>query len=53
MNKQKLPINLTGVSRTMLMTTKARVDEQQRDDRLLADPTVVEWWRSLLLPFII
>jgi O-methyltransferase involved in polyketide biosynthesis len=47
MNDPQLQSKLTGVPRTMLMTTRARVDEHQRDDRLFADPTVVEWWRSL------
>ncbi|MEM8828141.1 MAG: class I SAM-dependent methyltransferase [Cyanobacteria bacterium P01_G01_bin.19] len=47
MSNQELSIKLTGVPRTMLMTTRARVDEHQRSDRLFADPTVIEWWRSL------
>ncbi|MEM0980345.1 MAG: class I SAM-dependent methyltransferase [Cyanobacteria bacterium P01_H01_bin.58] len=38
---------LTGVPRTMLMTTRARVDEHQRPDGIFRDPVVAEWWRSL------
>lgn len=41
--KQKL----TGVPLTMLITTRARVEEHQREDRLLEDPKVVEWWQYL------
>lgn len=37
----------TGVPRTMLMTTRARVEEHQREDGLLQDPKVTEWWQSL------
>lgn len=47
MNQQQLPTKLTGVPRTMLMTTRARVDEHQRIDKLFSDPVVFEWWRSL------
>lgn len=38
---------LTGVPRTMLMTTRARVEEHQRPDGILQDPVVAKWWRSL------
>ncbi|MEM9218023.1 MAG: class I SAM-dependent methyltransferase [Cyanobacteria bacterium P01_F01_bin.150] len=38
---------LTGVPRTMLMTTRARVEEHQRADGIFHDPVVAEWWRSL------
>lgn len=38
---------LTGVPRTMLMTTRARVEEHQHPDGIFRDPKAVEWWRSL------
>ena len=38
---------LAGVPRTMLMTTRARVEEHQRSDGILSDPTVAQWWPSL------
>ena len=38
---------LAGVPRTMLMTTRARVEEHQRSDSILSDPTVAQWWPSL------
>ena len=38
---------LAGVPRTMLMTTRARVDEHQRSDGIFRDPHIVEWWPSL------
>ena len=38
---------LTGVPRTMLMTTRARGEEHQRPDGIFRDPVVAEWWRSL------
>ena len=38
---------LMGVPRTMLMTTRARVEEHQRPDGIFRDPTVAEWWRSI------
>ncbi|MGF1568046.1 MAG: hypothetical protein ACFCVD_08230 [Nodosilinea sp.] len=38
---------LSGVPRTMLMTTRARVEEHQRADGLFRDPTIAEWWPSL------
>lgn len=41
------PIKLTGVPRTMLMTTRARVDEHQRADALFRDPKVFEWWQAI------
>lgn len=37
---------LAGVPRTMLMTTRARVEEHQRPDAVLHDPKVMEWWSS-------
>ncbi|MEM6519687.1 MAG: class I SAM-dependent methyltransferase [Cyanobacteria bacterium P01_C01_bin.70] len=39
--------NLAGVPRTMLMTTRARVEEHQNPDGIFRDPVVAEWWRSL------
>ncbi|MBW4693422.1 MAG: class I SAM-dependent methyltransferase [Lyngbya sp. HA4199-MV5] len=38
---------LTGVPRTMLMTTRARVEEHQRADALFRDPKAFEWWQSI------
>jgi len=38
---------LTGVPRTMLMTTRARVEEHQRSNGLFEDPQVAQWWESL------
>ena len=38
---------LAGVPRTMLMTTRARVEEHQLPDGIFRDPVVAEWWRSL------
>lgn len=38
---------LTGVPRTMLLTTRSRVDEHQRTDGILHDPKVAEWWQSI------
>ncbi|MEM9483320.1 MAG: class I SAM-dependent methyltransferase [Cyanobacteria bacterium P01_F01_bin.116] len=38
---------LTGVPRTMLMTTRARVEEHQYPDGIFRDPVVAEWWQSL------
>jgi O-methyltransferase involved in polyketide biosynthesis len=38
---------LSGVPRTLLMTTRARVDEHQRADGLFLDPTIAEWWSAL------
>ncbi|MHC5721451.1 MAG: class I SAM-dependent methyltransferase, partial [Nostoc sp.] len=38
---------LTGVPRTMLMTTRARVEEHQRTDALFRDPKAFAWWQSI------
>ena len=38
---------LTGVPSTMLMTTRARVEEHQRTDAIFQDPKVLEWWSFL------
>lgn len=43
----KLNQKLTGVPRTMLMTTRARVEEHQREDRILNDPKIADWWQHL------
>lgn len=43
----KLNQKLTGVPRTMLMTTRARVEEHQREDGILDDPKIVEWWEYI------
>lgn len=38
---------LSGVPRTLLLTTRARVEEHQRPDGIFRDPKVAEWWPSL------
>ena len=43
----RLESQLTGIPRTMLMTTRARVEEHERPDAIFQDPKVVEWWPSL------
>lgn len=40
-------IPLTGIPRTLLMTTRARVEEHQRPDAIFRDPKVAEWWPLL------
>lgn len=43
----QLSIELSGVPRTALMTTRARVDEHNRPDAIFRDPKIVDWWRLL------
>lgn len=44
----QIKTKLTGVPRTMLMTTRARVDEHQRQtDALFRDPKAFEWWQAI------
>ncbi|MEH2243280.1 class I SAM-dependent methyltransferase [Nostoc sp.] len=44
----QIKTKLTGVPRTMLMTTRARVDEHQREiGALFCDPKVFEWWQAI------
>jgi len=43
----QLTTQLTGVPRTMLMTTWARVEEHQRPDAIFRDPQAAKWWQSL------
>ncbi|MBE9168785.1 class I SAM-dependent methyltransferase [Pleurocapsales cyanobacterium LEGE 06147] len=43
----QLKLQLTGVPRTMLLTTRSRVDEHQQQNRLFSDPTIFEWWQFL------
>ncbi|MEL6439889.1 MAG: class I SAM-dependent methyltransferase [Cyanobacteria bacterium J06621_8] len=43
----QLKQELAGVPRTMLMTTRARVEEHQREDGLIKDPKIAEWWQYL------
>ncbi|WP_104907424.1 hypothetical protein [Nostoc sp. 'Lobaria pulmonaria (5183) cyanobiont'] len=44
----QFPTKLTGVPRTMLMTTRVRVDEHQRQvGALFCDPKVFEWWQAI------
>ena len=38
---------LSGVARTLMMTLRARADEQQRDSRLLDDPWSAEWYKHM------
>ena len=38
---------LSGVPRTLLLTTRSRVEEHQRTDGIFRDPKVAEWWPSL------
>ena len=38
---------LSGVPRTMLMTTRARVEEHQRADGIFRDPKIADWWPAL------
>jgi len=38
---------LSGVPRTLMLTTRARVDEHHRPNGILRDPIVADWWRSL------
>ena len=40
------PAPLSGVPRTCLLTTRARVDEHHRPDGLFRDPLVADWWQS-------
>jgi O-methyltransferase involved in polyketide biosynthesis len=43
----RLETQLTGVPRTMLMTTRARMEEHQRPDAIFCDPQVMKWWQFL------
>ncbi|NCJ08707.1 class I SAM-dependent methyltransferase [Synechococcales cyanobacterium C] len=43
----QLQSQLTGIPRTLLMTTRARVEEHQRPDAIFRDPKVAEWWPLL------
>lgn len=43
----RLKTQLTGVPRTMLMTTRARVEEHQRSDAIFRDPKAMKWWQFL------
>ncbi|MBN3946345.1 MAG: hypothetical protein HWQ38_07570 [Nostoc sp. NMS7] len=43
----QLSSQLTGVPRTMLMTTRARVEEHQRADALFGDPQAFAWWGAI------
>jgi O-methyltransferase involved in polyketide biosynthesis len=38
---------LTGVPRSMLLTTRCRVEEHAKPDRLFQDPLAVDWWQSI------
>ena len=41
---------LEGVSKTALLTLRARVDEQGRPDRTFVDPLATEWWAHVTWP---
>mgnify|MGYP001795162066 FL=1 len=38
---------ISGVPRTMLMTLRARADEQANSQPIIQDPLAVEWYQSL------
>lgn len=40
-------VTLTGVPQTLLLTTRARVEEHQRPDGILQDPKAVQWFQDL------
>jgi len=41
---------LPGVSKTAILTLRARVDEHAREDRVLVDPLAAEWWTRVEWP---
>lgn len=41
---------LEGVSKTALLTLRARVEEQARPDRAFVDPLATEWWSHVTWP---
>lgn len=41
---------LPGVSKTAILTLRARVDEQARPDRILEDPVAAQWWSRVTWP---
>lgn len=41
---------LSGVSKTAILTIRARADEHGRDDRVFEDPLAVNWWARLSWP---
>lgn len=47
MDSSLVPATLSGVPRTMLLTTRARVDEHQRPNGIFRDPKVAAWWPAL------
>jgi len=47
MNTVSDPMALSGVPRTLLLTTRARVEEHQRPDGILRDPDIAQWWPTL------
>lgn len=42
--------SLTGVSKTAILTLRARADEHRMRDRFFADPLAVEWYSKLSWP---
>ncbi|NER80540.1 MAG: class I SAM-dependent methyltransferase [Leptolyngbya sp. SIO1D8] len=47
MNDSSQATVLSGVPRTLLLTTRARVEEHQRPNGIFRDPHIAEWWPSL------
>lgn len=47
MNNPQQVTTLSGVPRTLLLTTRSRVEEHERPDGLFRDPQLAEWWPSL------
>lgn len=41
---------LPGVSKTAILTLRARVDEHARPDRIFADPLAATWWAQVTWP---
>lgn len=41
---------LTGVSKTAILTLRARADEHARPDRVFVDPLAAEWWGRVEWP---
>ncbi len=41
---------LSGVSKTAILTLRARAEEHHRPDRIFEDPTAAEWWTRVEWP---
>lgn len=44
------PAGLSGVSKTAILTLRARADEHAREDRIFADPIAAEWFSRMQWP---